>query len=148
MLYLMLPEIQPWIPSAFGQKNWCPGFAWWLYSGKWWWNLGEISMYLWASVSSSVRWGYSNSPNSLPSEIFFWVHERLKCMLSVCWNLQPGPDLGPFSVCLLQEPQLSPHTENTELRRWKEGNQWSWRMRNPKEKQGNGRGAVCQGRWG
>ena len=55
MLYLMLPEIQPWIPSAFGQKNWCPGFAWWLYSGKWWWNLGEISMYLWASVSSSVR---------------------------------------------------------------------------------------------
>ena len=54
-------------------------------------------------------------------------------MLSVCWNLQPGPDLGPFSVCLLQEPQLSPHTENTELRRWKEGNQRSWKMRNPKK---------------
>ena len=33
-------------------------------------------------------------------------------------------------------------------REWKKGNQQVWRMRNPKEKQGNVRGAVCQGRRG
>lgn len=37
-------------------------------------------------------------------------------MLNVPWELQPRADLGPFSVCLQQEPELSSRAENTELR--------------------------------
>ena len=36
-------------------------------------------------------------------------------MLNVPWELQPRADLGPFCVCLLQEPELSSWAENTEL---------------------------------
>ena len=148
MFNQMSPEIQPWVPGVLRQKSLQPRFAWWLYCSKRCENLGIISIYLGLSfLISKIRlFKFSKFPSCF--FFFFWVHEKLRCLLDVCWNLQPWPDVGPFSVCLLQEPQLSPHTENTELRRWKEGNQWSWRMRNPKEKQGNGRGAVCQGRWG
>ncbi|KAI4590565.1 hypothetical protein MJG53_001614 [Ovis ammon polii x Ovis aries] len=61
-------------------------------------------------------------------------------------SLARNKALPPHMVRRPEEPQLSPHTGNTELRRWKKGNQRYWRMRNPKEKQSNGRGAVCQGR--
>ena len=41
-------------------------------------------------------------------------------MFNVHWDLQPRPGLGSFSVCLLQEPQLGPHTGNTERREGRE----------------------------
>ena len=38
-----------------------------------------------------------------------------RCMLHVPWELQPSLDFGPLSVFFLQEPELSPHTELTDL---------------------------------
>ena len=38
-----------------------------------------------------------------------------RCMLHVPWELQPSLDFGPLSVLFLQEPELSPHTELTDL---------------------------------
>ena len=54
------------------------------------------------------------------------------------------------SLCVSYKSLNWAHTLETQKgeRGWKRGNQQVRRMRKPKEKQGNGQGAVCQGRQG
>ena len=117
----MFPDIQLWDPGAFGQKSLWPRLLGGSAAPKWCGNLGESP--------------YLHEPQCLHQEdkvlpilevplllsffvfVFFFpcMPVGQRCMLHVPWELQASLDFGPLSVFFLQEPELSPHTELTDL---------------------------------
>ena len=148
MLNWMSPEIQPWVPGVFRQKSLWPRFAWWLYSSQRCENLGILSSYLGLSfLLSKIRlFKFSKFPSCWVFFLSAWETEMpVKCVLELAAKTWPSSLLCVSPAGASAEPT---HWKHNSERRWKKGDQWFWRMRNPKEKQGNGRGAVCQGMWG